>query len=176
MPTAAKAARIEELREKLARARIAILMQTQGLSVREMTELRNKLRSTNIELQVAKNTLLRLAVERNQMPAVDPAIFHGQTTVAFGYDDEVATARAITDSLQSSRMLTLKAAILGGRSLPPERVEALAHISGGKTASQARLVGSLQGPLAQTYSLLTAPLRDLCYVLQARAEQLQGKA
>ena len=27
-----------------------------------------------------------------------------------------------------------------------------------------------------TYSLLTAPLRDLCYVIQARAEQLQGSA
>ncbi|WP_376794413.1 50S ribosomal protein L10 [Thermogemmatispora sp.] len=173
MPTPAKAAKIEELAEKLARSRIAILIQTQGLSVKEMNELRSKVRPLNVEVQVAKNTLLRLAVERNQLQAVDPSIFQGQTTVAFGYDDEVAAAKAITDYLQTSNLVVLKAAILGGSHLTPERVEALARITGGKPSAQAQLVGGLQGPLSTTYSLLTAPLRDLCYVLQARAEQLQ---
>jgi large subunit ribosomal protein L10 len=173
MPTPAKAAKIEELTEKLSRSRIAILVQTQGLSVKEMNDLRSRLRPLNVELQVAKNTLLRLAAERNQMSEVDPGIFHGQTTVAFGYDDEVAAARVLSEYVQSSKLAALKAAILGGRSLPAEQVEHLARITGGKPAAQAQLVGGLQGPLSTTYSLLTAPLRDLCYVLQARAEQLQ---
>jgi large subunit ribosomal protein L10 len=38
------------------------------------------------------------------------------------------------------------------------------------------VVGTIQSPLATTYSLLSAPLRDLCYVISARAEQLQGGA
>jgi large subunit ribosomal protein L10 len=47
---------------------------------------------------------------------------------------------------------------------------------GGKNYAKAQVVGVIQGPLATTYSLLTAPLRDLCYVLQARAEQMNGEA
>jgi large subunit ribosomal protein L10 len=39
---------------------------------------------------------------------------------------------------------------------------------------QAMLVGSLQGPAASLVNLFNAPLRDLAYVIQARAEQLQG--
>jgi large subunit ribosomal protein L10 len=47
---------------------------------------------------------------------------------------------------------------------------------GGKNYAKARVVGVIQGPLATTYSLLTAPMRDFCYVIQARAEQLKGEA
>ena len=54
-------------------------------------------------------------------------------------------------------------------------IENLAKMPGGKNYAKAQAVGVIQGPLATTYSLLTAPLRDLCYVIQARAEQLQGE-
>ncbi len=47
---------------------------------------------------------------------------------------------------------------------------------GGKNYTKAQVVGTLQGPMTTTYSLLTAPLRDLCYVIQAHAEQLSGEA
>ncbi|HCJ33793.1 MAG TPA: 50S ribosomal protein L10, partial [Ktedonobacter sp.] len=57
-----------------------------------------------------------------------------------------------------------------------DQVEDLAKILGGKNYAKAQVVGVIQGPLATTYGLLTAPLRDLCYVLQAHAEQLNGEA
>ncbi len=174
MPTQAKAEKIEELTEKLGRASVTILVQTQGLSVKDMSELRSKMRDAKLELQVAKNTLLRIASERNNMTELDTNIFHGQTTVAFGFDDEVAAAKAVTDYMRTSRVAVIKSAILGGRALSADQVEGLSKIPGGKTGPKAQVVGVLQGPLATTYSLLTAPLRDLCYVLQARAEQLNS--
>ncbi|MBE3557607.1 MAG: 50S ribosomal protein L10 [Ktedonobacteraceae bacterium] len=176
MPTQVKNEQIAVLADKLNRAVITILVQTQGLNVKEMNELRAKMRAAKIELQVAKNTLLRIATERNNMTGVDKSIFNGQTTVAFGYDDEVAAAKAVSDFIKTSKTAVLKSGILGGRTLTPDQLEGLAKISGGKTQSKAEVVGVLQGPLSTTYSLLTAPLRDLCYVLQARADQLQGAA
>ncbi len=49
MPTEAKSAVIDEMTEKLGRARGAVLLTTQGLTVAEVTELRRKLRAANLE-------------------------------------------------------------------------------------------------------------------------------
>jgi large subunit ribosomal protein L10 len=174
MPTQAKAGKIDELADKLGRAVVAILVQTQGLKVKDMNELRSKMRAARVEFHVAKNTLLRIATERNKMENLDKSIFNGQTAVAFGYDDEVATAKAVADYVQTSRVAVLKSGILGGRALTADQVESLARIPGGKNYAKAQVVGVVQGPLATSYSLLTAPLRDLCYVIQAHAEQLEG--
>jgi len=176
MPTQAKAEKIEELTEKLRRAAVTILVQTQGLTVKDMTDLRNRMRAAKIEFQVAKNTLLRIATERNNMTGVDKGIFNGQTAVALGYEDEVATAKAVSDYVRTSKIPVLKSGILGGRTLTANQVEDLARIPGGKNYARAQVVGTIQGPMSTTYSLLTAPMRDLCYVLQAHADQLNGGA
>ena len=174
MPTQAKAEKIDELAEKLSRAAVAILVQTQGLNVKDMNDLRSKMRAAKIEFQIAKNTLLRIAPERNNMVNVDKSIFNGQTAVAFGYDDEVAAAKAVADYIRGSRIAQLKSAILGGRTLTAEQVENLARMPGGKNNAKAQVVGVIQGPMATAYSLFSAPLRDLCYVIQARADQLNA--
>lgn len=174
MPTPAKAEIIDSLAEKLGRATVTILVQTQGLKVKDMNDLRNKMRAAKVDFQIAKNTLLRIASERNNMTALDKSIFNGQTAVAIGYEDEIAAAKAVADYVRTSRIVVLKSGILGGRTLTAEQVESLARMPGGKNYAKAQVVGTVQGPLATTYSLLSAPLRDLCYVIQARAEQLQS--
>ncbi len=176
MPTQAKAEKIDELAEKLGRATVAILVQTQGLKVKDMNELRSKMRAAKLEFQIAKNTLLRIAAERNNMEHLDKNIFTGQTAVAFGFDDEVAAARTVADYVRTSRVAVLKSGIIGGRALTADQIENLARMPGGKNYAKAQVVGVIQGPLATTYSLLTAPLRDFCYVIQARADQLKGAA
>ena len=176
MPTEAKAKKIEELTELLGRATIAILVQTQGLGSKDMIELRNKMKDAKVDLHIAKNTLLRIASERNNMVNVDRAIFNGQTAVAFGYDDEVVAAKAVTDYVGTSKIVVLKSGILGGRTLSADQVKEIGKIKGGKDQTKAELVGTVQGPLAQTYGLLSAPLRDLVYIFQARADQLNSGA
>jgi large subunit ribosomal protein L10 len=173
MPTQAKAEKIEEITDKLGRSTIAILVQTQGLNVKGMNDFRSKLHATKIDLQVVKNTLLRIASERNNM-SLDRKIFDGQTTVAFGYEDEVTAVKAVSDYVRTSKIVTIKSAILGSRTLSQKQVEDLSKISGGKNQAKAEVVGILQAPLTNIYSTLTAPLRDLCYVLQARADQLNS--
>jgi large subunit ribosomal protein L10 len=175
MPTQAKAEKINELTDKLGRSVIAILVQTQGLNVKDMNELRAKMRAAKVEFQIAKNTLLRIASERNNMNELDKSIFNGQTAIAFGYEDEVNTAKTVTDYTHTSKIVVLKSGILGGRVLTANQVENIAKMPGGKDYAKAQLVGVIQGPMATTYSLLTAPLRDFCYVIQARAEQLKGE-
>src|SRR5215472_13953123 len=91
MPTQAKTEKIAQLKDKLDRATVTILVQTQGLKVKDMNDLRSKMRAAKVDIQVVKNALLRIASERNSM-TLDRKLFDGQTTAVFGYDDEVAAA------------------------------------------------------------------------------------
>jgi large subunit ribosomal protein L10 len=176
MPTEAKSEKIAELTDKLSRASVVILVQTQGLKVKDMNELRARMRAAKVEFQIAKNTLLRIASERSNLNELDKSIFNGQTAVAFGYEDEIATAKVVNDYVQTSKIVVLKSGILGGRSLSAAQVESLAKTIGGKKQVKAQVVGAVQSPVASLVSVFDAPLRDLCYVLQARADQLQSGA
>src|SRR5258708_16183424 len=108
MPTQAKAEKIEELAEKLKHATMTILVQTQGLKVKDMNDLRNKMRAAKLEFLVAKNTLLRIATERNNMTEVDKGIFNGPTAGSFVYEDEVAAANTPTHFIATYQFLLLK--------------------------------------------------------------------
>src|SRR6266704_827446 len=140
MPTQVKGEKIEELTDKLGRSTIAILVQTQGLNVKGMNDLRGKMRAAKIDLQVVKNTLLRIASERSNM-SLDRKLFDGQTTIAFGYGDEITAAKAVADYVRTSKVVTIKSAILGSRSLSQKEVEDLSKISGGKNQAKAEVVG-----------------------------------
>ncbi len=172
MPTQAKADWIDELTDKLQRSKAGVLLQTQGLKVSEITDFRRKLGASKAELQVVKNTLLRIAAERARVEGLAP-ILAGQTTLALGYDDEVTVARLVSDYARTQRIIMIKGGILEKRLISAAQVESLAKTPP-RIQLQAQVVGALQGPAASLVNLLSAPLRDLAYVLQARAEQLQG--
>jgi large subunit ribosomal protein L10 len=179
MPTPAKAAIIDNMAEKLRRARGGVLIKTEGLTVAELTDLRRKLTSNKIELHVIKNTLLRIAAERAQYQDLS-SVLSGQTAIALGFEDEVTPAKAISDYMRTTRTgkpVTIKAGLLERAPINPRQVEDLAKIPP-RDQLHAQVVGAIHGPMNQTYGVLTAPLRDLINVLEARIRQLneQGAA
>jgi len=177
MPTAAKAQLIEEMTEKLGRARAAVLLQTEGLTVAEAHDLRRKLRAQGIELHVIKNTLLRKASEAAQYQDLS-ALLTGQTAIALGYDDEVTPAKAVTEYMRTARTgkpVKVKAGILDRGPITAQQVEDLAKAPS-RDQMRSQMVGTIMGPLNQTYGVLSAPLRDLINVLEARVRQLEGAA
>lgn len=172
MPTPAKAEWIDELTDKLRRSKAGVIMQTQGLKVSEITDFRRKLGASKAELQVIKNTLLRIAAERANVQGLTP-VLAGQTTIALSYDDEVTVAKVITDYIKTQKTIVVKGGILEQRLISPAQVDSLAKTPP-RAQLQAQLVGSLQGPFASLVNLFSAPMRDLAYVLQARVDQLGG--
>ena len=175
MPTPAKADVIEEMTEKLKRAKSAVLLQTDGLNVAEVSELRRRLGAQNIELHVVKNTLLRIASERAQYQDLSK-ILSGPTSIAISYEDEVAPAKTISDYLRqvkTARPVAVKAGILERAPISAAQVDDLAKVPP-RDQLRAQVVGAIQGPLSHTYSIVSAPLRDLINVLEARIRQLEA--
>jgi large subunit ribosomal protein L10 len=70
--------------------------------------------------------------------------------------------------------VTVKAGLLELAPITAKQVEDLAKIPG-KDQLRAQVVGTIHGPLNQLYGLLTAPMRDLVNVLEARIRQMGGE-
>lgn len=175
MPTTAKAQEIDQLTEQLGRVRGAVLLTTQGLTVAEISEMRRKLAPQKIELRVVKNTLLRIATERAHYGDFS-AVLHGQTSIAMGFDDEIAAAKAVADYLRTAKTsvpVTIKAGIFDKKPVSPAQVSELAKTPP-MDVLRAMIVGSIQGPMSQTYWVISAPLHDLINVLEGRVRQMGG--
>ena len=169
----AKAPLIEELADKLDRSSIAIVTDYRGLTVADMQTLRRRLRDVGVEYQVAKNTLTRFAADRVNKTAIH-ADLEGPTAIAFGYDDPAAAARAMQDYLRTSRVLRVKGGIIGNRHLAPDQIESLAALPP-KPQLQARVVGTIQGPMASLVGAMNSLLSQIAYIVDQRVEQLGGQ-
>jgi len=166
MPTAKKAAVIDDLTDKLGRINAAALIEYRGLTVAEIGELRTQLRPRDIEIAVTKNTLLRAAAHRNNMTDLDD-LFTGPNAVAFIYGDEAAGTKALNDYFRTARVGEIKSGILkGGRRVSAEQFAKLADLPNRQTLL-AQIAGLLESPLSQLASLFNAPAQQLAYALAA---------
>lgn len=185
MPTQKKIETVEELRERIERAAIAIAADYRGLNVTDMVKLRRAIREAGIEMRVVKNRLFLRAAEAAGKPEM-ARLLEGPTAIVFGYDDAVAPAKTATEYAKSARnAFAVRSAVLDGRVLSKADVEALAELPP-REVLLARVAGALQSPLAGLAGLLNNLLsnppgillndtmRTFNGLLEARAKQLEG--
>jgi large subunit ribosomal protein L10 len=169
MPTAKKEATIEQLRAKIASAKNLFFTNYAGLSVEQITKLRNELRKDGSTYGVVKNTLFKRAAGDELAAQLDP-ILAGPTGVVFAGDDPVAPAKAIKTFSDSTKAVQVKAAYIDGKIVDSSQVMALAALPP-KQELLARLVGSLKSPLYGLVYVLSGNQSGLVRVLNAIREQ-----
>jgi large subunit ribosomal protein L10 len=164
-----KKLKVSELKDTFSRAKFAAVADYQGLKVSELEKLRVSLRGQNAQIQVAKNTLLRLAVKDTDYSGLEP-YFTGSTVVAFGFEEPVGPAKVLTEFNKDLDKLKLRSAMFEGAVLNPDDVVALS-----KLPSKEELLGQLCGVLAAVPTKLVRTLNaapsNLVYALQAIKEQ-----
>lgn len=165
---------IEQYMELLRTSQGVVLADYRGLTVKEMQELRRRVREVGGHMQVVKNTLFRIALERLEQP-VPTDMLVGPTVVGFGLQDVPPVAKAFVEYSQQVEFLKLKGGLLDGRILSVAEVEMLAKLPPLEEL-RAQIVAAIQAPMVNLLGVIQAPLRDIVYILQARAEQGEEKA
>ena len=169
MPTRQKVHAVQVLSDQLARAQMVIVTDYRGLKVADMQTFRGNLRPSGAEVHIAKNTLTRIAASNAGVSGLD-ALLVGPSALVFAYEDPVQTAKAVSDFVRTSRILTVKGGVMEGREVSAADVEAIATLPS-REELQAKLLGMLVSPMSRTLGVLGGPSRSMVYLLNARAEQ-----
>lgn len=172
MPTLKKSAEIDLLQERFENAKMVILTDYRGLSVSQMHDFRGKLRPSEGEFRVSKNTLVRIAAERAGVEGLEEFL-HGPTAVVFAMGDIAGTAKAVSDFARTSRILQVKAGVMDNQTMTAADVEVISSLPP-REELLAKLVGMLASPMARTVGVLSGPSRSVAYVVNARMESMGG--
>jgi large subunit ribosomal protein L10 len=167
---AQKEQQVEELRERFGRATSVIVADYRGLDVKSVQDLRQKLRADANEYRVAKNTLLRRAVQGTELEVLADR-FRGPTAVAISFGDPVGLAKALVDYAKDHEAFEIQGGYLDGKALDTGEIGKLATLP---TLEQLRgkLVGLIQAPATKIAGVLQAPAGQLARVMTARKDQL----
>ena len=150
---AQKAEQVADIAEKVKKAKSIVLVDYRGLTVAQDTEMRVNMRKAGVDYKVLKNRLVLRAFNECGFDGFEK-VLEGPTAVAFGYDDAVAPAKIVSETVaKTNNKIAIKGGIIEGKQATVEEVKALAKIP-----AKPVLVGQLLG-------MLTHPMRSLAVVL-----------
>lgn len=159
---AQKITKVADLTQKLGRARSVVFADYQGLTMNQLSDLRNKLREAGAEFEVTKNSLLKLALPTTNYQL--PTELEGPTATLFAYEDEIAPLKILVKALKDTQKGSLKAGLLNKDILDAVTLTRLANLPT-KLELQAKVVGSLSSPLYGLVNVLQENLRNLVFAL-----------
>ncbi len=168
-----KAEQVELLTEKLKKAKVAVLTDYRGLTVKQMQDLRGKLRTGNVEYRVVKNTLARRAADTAGYKDLDSEL-KGPVAIAFGYDDVSLPPRLINEFVRTTRLkLEVVGGLVEGRVVNRDQIKQLADLPS-REVLLAQLLCTLQSPVAQLVGIMQTPVQQLIGVLNAYKTKLEA--
>ena len=155
---------VAEVAEVVGRASGMFFTDFSGLTVEQATELRREFRKSGVQYRVAKNTLIRKALEN--VTGYDKVYDNlaGPTGVAFAFDDAVAPAKIIKKFSDKHGKLRLKVCVIEKQVYDGARLDELSKLPTRKDL-MAGILGVIQSPLAGVPTVLNAVMRDLVSVI-----------
>lgn len=161
---------VAQLVEKLKNAKSVVFTDYRGLTVEELDDVRNKLRTEGVELKVVKNTLFKIASKEAGIELSENATHNHPFAVAFGMEDEVAPAKITFEYSKKNDKLAIVGGVLEGKEISDIMVKSLASLPT-KEQLYGQLVGTISAPLSGFVNVLEGNIRGLVNVLSAVKDQ-----
>ncbi len=169
MPNTKNITVVEELTDKLGKAKAIYFTDYLGLDVASITDLRSEFFKSDIEYRVAKNTLINIAAQNNNLEDLKN-VLNGSTALAISYGEPTVPAKILKKFAKVHDKPTVKGIIFEGSLLAGSAVERLADLPS-REESLAMLIGGLQQPMVKLVGTLNGALAGLMNVLNSLKEQ-----
>jgi len=165
---------VTELSELFASSKMAVGAVYTGLSVADMQELRAAARENGVVVRVAKNRLVRVALQSdNKFKSADTGALTGQIVYAFSSEDEIAPAQIFAKFAKTHPALKLTVGFDDtGKVLDSATVMALANLPT-KDQLRGQLISVIAAPLSGFLGVANGAQRGLAQVLSQRATLIQ---
>ena len=162
MATQRKINTVNELTEKVSRAKSIVFTDYRGLKHKQMEELRRALKKAEGEIVVSKNRLMKRALG-DKAESVSAELSEA-TAALFSYADEVAALKEFTKFIKAAGLGKTKGGLMGNVVLSPEEVERLSKLPG-REALLGKLVGQLNAPIQSLHYALQWNINKLVWAL-----------
>jgi large subunit ribosomal protein L10 len=166
-----KESSIAEIKSAFERATSTVFVDYKGMTVAEVSKLRNICREKGVLYKVLKNTLVKQALGSAPYATKLSANLKGMTAVAWSFEEPSAAARILKDYAKDNEKLKIKAGLLDGQVLDGKAVENQLATLPSKDEARSMLLATLNAPAQQFVMLLNAPAGSFVRVLQAKATQ-----
>jgi large subunit ribosomal protein L10 len=160
MLKAKKAEVIEQLTNDFANTTAVVICDYKGLTVSELEELRNAARAKDTQVQVVKNTLATIALEKADLTGIEIK----DTNIFIWGEDSVATSKVVAEFAKKNELFVIKSAYVDREASDAAKVEAFAKLPGRE---------ELLGMLAATWM---APVANFTIGLNALKEKKEEEA
>lgn len=167
-----KQQKVKEIQERISNAKLVVFTDYRGLTVAEMTDLRNNLRAPGVKFKVVTNTMTEFALKNTGHEDLIPHI-EGPNAVLFSDEDVVGPAKTIFDFIAKYKKLEVKVGILEGQIVGKENIKALADLPP-REVLIAKVLGTMQAPITSFVYVLNANITGLARALDQIREQKQA--
>jgi large subunit ribosomal protein L10 len=166
MDRAQKSELVEELNSTLSTMGVVVVTRSKGMTVKQSTDLRNKMRDAGASYQVAKNRLARIAIQGTPYASIG-TMLTGPTGLAYS-NDPVAAAKVAVDFAKTNDKFEIVGGAMGDTALDVAGVTALASLPS-LDELRATIVGLIQAPATKIARVVQAPAAQIARVLSAYA-------
>jgi large subunit ribosomal protein L10 len=146
-----------------------ILTEYTGLTMKQIDDLRGRIREAGGEFHIVKNTLAKVALQ-NAGIQVDDEMFSGSTAIVFAFKDAPALVKIINDYGRTVDIVKIKGGYLDRKLINADQTRSLAELPP-LSILRAQLLGALVAPASKLVRTLNEPARSLAGVLKAYAEK-----
>ena len=159
---------IEEMKSFFKKTNSIFVTHYQGLSVKQIDELRKEMRKHGILFKITKNRITKLALEGSKFKKLEN-LFTGPTAVAFS-EDAITSAKILTKFAKNNSNLKIIGGIMEDEPLSEEDVKQIATLP---TLDEARgkIVGILATPAQKIISILLAPGAKIAILAHAKSKK-----
>ena len=168
MDRSQKADAVAQLNSVFSEVAVVVVTRNLGMTVAQSTDLRGKMRDAGATYKVAKNRLVRLALENTDYVGLDDMLT-GPVGLAWS-TDPVAAAKAAVEFAKTNDKLEIVGGAMGAQVLDQAGIKALASMPS-LNELRAKLIGLVQAPATKIAQVVTAPAGKLARVFGAYAKE-----
>lgn len=147
---------VAELKELLTESQLTVVIDYQGLTVAQITDLRNRLRPTGAVCKVTKNTLMQRAIDGDENWQSMSKYLAGTSAFVVANDNISGAIKAYKEFQKATKKSELRGGVMEGRALTKAEVEAI-----GDLPSKEQLMGQIAGALNALATKIAVGIKEV---------------